>query len=82
MPGMATDADLAQLQTLSGDDAERLFLTLMIAHHRGGVEMAEAVLERTDERVVVSLATGIVNSQTSEIEYMQQLLDEIGRAHV
>jgi uncharacterized protein (DUF305 family) len=74
MPGLATEDQLAELRTLTGDAAERLFLTLMIAHHHGGVEMADAVLERTDERVVVSLANGIVASQTSEIEYMESLL--------
>ena len=36
--------------------------------------MDRATLDRTDERVVVDLATGIVASQSSEIEYMQGLL--------
>ena len=74
MPGMATLDQMDELRSLSGVDAEKLFLTLMIAHHLGGVEMAEAVLERSDERVVRSLATSIINSQTGEIEYMRTLL--------
>jgi uncharacterized protein (DUF305 family) len=77
MPGLATPEQLAELRSLTGTDAERLFLTLMIAHHRGGVEMAEAVLERTDERVVRSFATGVVSAQTGEIGYMQDLLDAL-----
>jgi uncharacterized protein (DUF305 family) len=77
MPGMATREQLAELRSLTGTDAERLFLTLMIAHHRGGVEMAEAVLERTDERVVRDFATGVVTAQSGEIDYMQDLLDAL-----
>ena len=74
MPGLATDAQIAELRSLTGPDAEKLFLELMIAHHQGAVEMAEAVLDRTDVRVVTQLATTIVTSQSSEIEYMTALL--------
>jgi uncharacterized protein (DUF305 family) len=77
MPGMATAAQLDELRGLTGTDAERLFLTLMIAHHKGGVEMAKALLERSDERVVVALANGVVASQTGEIDYMNDLLDAL-----
>ncbi|MCU1423797.1 MAG: hypothetical protein JWM51_88 [Microbacteriaceae bacterium] len=76
MPGMATDAQLDELKSLTGLDAERYYLTLMIAHHKGGVEMAEAVLARSTERVVVSLATGVVTAQSSEIELMESMLAE------
>jgi uncharacterized protein (DUF305 family) len=75
MPGMATMEQLNTLRTLTGVEAEKYFLELMIAHHLGGVEMAEALLARSDERVVVQLATGIVTSQTAEISLMQTLLD-------
>ena len=74
MPGLATAAQIAELKTLTGVDAEKYFLQLMIAHHEGAIAMAKAALDRTEERVVVDLATGIVSSQTSEIEYMQGLL--------
>lgn len=74
MPGMVTDAQLAELRAASGDDAVRLFLELMIEHHRGGVEMAEAVLARSDVPQVVNLATGIVRAQLSEIQALETLL--------
>ena len=74
MPGLATADQIAELKSLSGSDADELFLTLMIAHHQGAVEMAEAVLDRTDVRVVRQLATTIITSQTAEIEYMPALL--------
>lgn len=74
MPGLATSEQLAELASLSGVDAERYFLELMIAHHKGGVEMAEAVLARTETRVVVDLASSIVKAQQSEIELMEGML--------
>jgi uncharacterized protein (DUF305 family) len=74
MPGMATTEELRQLQTLNGTEAERLFLELMIDHHRGGVDMANAVLERSDSRVVEALANSVVFAQESEIDYMTELL--------
>lgn len=77
MPGMATPEQLAELREATGVEAERLFLELMIAHHRGGVEMAEAVLARSDVRSIVSLAGGIERAQLAEIGVMQQLLDDL-----
>ena len=77
MPGMATADQLAALKAATGDEAVRQYLTLMIAHHLGGVEMADAVLVRTEERVVRSLAASIVKAQSSEIGYMQDLLDAL-----
>jgi uncharacterized protein (DUF305 family) len=76
MPGMATYAQLDTLSNLSGVEAERYFLELMIAHHHGGVEMAEAILDRSDTRVVRDLATSIVKAQESEISLMEEMLAE------
>ena len=46
MPGMATPAQLAELKAATGVEAERIFLRLMIAHHTGGVAMAQAAVAR------------------------------------
>jgi uncharacterized protein (DUF305 family) len=74
MPGLATPGQIAALSAASGVEAERLFLTLMIAHHRGAVEMADAVLDRSDHSVVRAFAKSVVASQTSEIELMRTML--------
>lgn len=74
MPGLATREQIAELTALSGDESAKYFLELMIEHHRGAIVMAEAVLERTHEALVVGLATNIVASQSAEIEYMRSLL--------
>ena len=78
MPGYASAADLDRLAAATGTDAERIFLQLMIAHHQGGVEMADAVIARTTNPMVLALARSIVFAQTGEIAYMQQLLDARG----
>jgi len=74
MPGLATAAQMDELRAADGVEAERLFLTLMIAHHRGGIEMAEAILARSDDRQVVDFARGMIATQQSDIDAMQQML--------
>ena len=74
MPGLATPDQLDELRSADGVEAERLFLQLMIAHHEGGVAMAEAAVAqaRTDE--VRTLAAAIVAAQSSEIELLERML--------
>ena len=74
MPGMATASQITALTAARGADAERLFLELMIAHHEGGIEMAEALVERSDDAVVTAFARGILASQSSEIDAMTAML--------
>jgi uncharacterized protein (DUF305 family) len=78
MPGMATEEDLEALSALEGVDADILFLNLMIPHHQAGVDMAEAVLQRTDRPEVVTLAQAIVTAQQNEITLMRDLLEQKG----
>lgn len=78
MPGLATAEQMDALEAASGAEADELFLELMIAHHIGGVEMAEALLERSENEVVTALATGIIAVQQSEVDYMNELLVTIG----
>ena len=74
MPGLATSEQIASLTAASGAQAEREFLTLMIAHHQGAVDMAEAVLARSDNSTVRAFATAVVLSQESEIDLMTGML--------
>ena len=76
MPGYATPEQVAELHSLTGVEAERRFLELMIMHHEGGVDMAEAVLDRSSYGVVVALARSIVDSQKAEIDLMTEMLAE------
>ncbi|MFM2353922.1 MAG: hypothetical protein RLZZ608_1328 [Actinomycetota bacterium] len=74
MPGVATFEEMQELENATGVEAERIFLELMIAHHQGGVEMAEAVLARSAQPQVTTLANGMVMLQSKELDYMAELL--------
>ena len=76
MPGMATPAQMAELAEESGVEAERLFLSLMIVHHQGALEMAEAVLERSNHPGVLTFADAVLLSQAGEIDLMTRMLAE------
>ncbi|MGB3305114.1 MAG: DUF305 domain-containing protein, partial [Thermomicrobiales bacterium] len=79
MPGMATDEQLQQLQTLPVDEAEVLFLQLMIRHHQGGVEMAQAILARSDNALTTDMANRMIRVQSSEIDTMNTFLVDRGQ---
>lgn len=75
MPGMASDEDLGRLAQAGGVDAEVLYLRLMVAHHEGGVAMAQAALDLVGDQDVRRLAQAIVSSQTAELAVLNDMLD-------
>lgn len=74
MPGLATPAQIATLTAETGVQAERTFLTLMIAHHRGAIEMADAALQRAHNPAILTFARGVIASQRPEITAMTRML--------
>jgi len=74
MPGLATPEQIAALEAASGIEAERIFLTLMIAHHQGAVEMADAALDRASNTSVLAFSTSVKRSQAAEIDLMTGML--------
>ncbi len=80
MPGMATPKEIGRLYDAPPEEADAMFLRLMIPHHRAAVPMAEAALERTDRPEVRQLAEAIVGSQRTEIRVMQDMLRSMGAA--
>lgn len=69
--------EVASLRTLNIKAADIRFLNLMIAHHRGGVHMAQAALELDVTEPVRRLARAIVKSQSAEIDAMADMLREL-----
>lgn len=82
MPGMATAEQMAALRAADGEAADVLFLQLMIPHHQGGVEMAQYAFDHAQEEPVRLLARGMVEAQSLEIGYMNELLAAKGQAPV
>lgn len=75
--GMATKEQIDALTAARGTAADRQFLTLMIAHHKGGVEMAQVYLERGQNPMVRTFAQKIVMTQEAEISALTQLLEQL-----
>jgi uncharacterized protein (DUF305 family) len=74
MSGMLSAEELSRLSTLRGVDFDRAWLTGMIAHHEGAVEMAEAVLKDGVNTAVRELADAIIKGQEAEIAEMRNLI--------
>ncbi|WP_229071316.1 DUF305 domain-containing protein [Actinoplanes sp. DH11] len=77
MPGMATPDQMATLREATGKDLDVQFLTLMRAHHVGGVHMAQEALKLSDNTDVTWLAQSMVAAQQGEIQLIDSLLKRI-----
>ncbi len=80
MQGMASKSDLDVLSKSKGTDFDRLFLTLMIAHHRGAIHMVEHLHNMPGtafDPVLYTFTTDVVNDQETEIERMAVMLDNL-----
>ena len=74
MGGMLTDAELAELASLKDAAFDQKFLTAMIAHHEGALDMVSMIKDSTIPEVK-KLYNNIVESQGAEIEAMKALLE-------
>lgn len=72
--GMMSQADMTKLSQATGAEFDRMWLTMMVAHHEGAVTMAQDVLTTTKDAEVQTLAQSIVAGQTKEIATMKALL--------
>ncbi|CAN5769864.1 DUF305 domain-containing protein [soil metagenome] len=80
MPGMLTDAELAQLAEARGDAFDRLFLAFMIRHHEGALVMVDALFASpgaAQDDFVYMFASDVYADQTTEIHHMTQMLSRI-----
>jgi uncharacterized protein (DUF305 family) len=75
MPGLATDAELDELGTTSGAEADDLFVDLMVRHHEGGIDMATFAAANASDAEVLAMANAIIDSQGDEITEIQRLVD-------
>ena len=74
MPGMMSSDDMAALEESSGDDFDQMFLTMMIEHHEGAIEMAKTEVEEGKHKDAITLARKIQKDQAAEIRTMEALL--------
>ncbi len=79
MPGMLTEEQLKQLDGARNDEFDRLFLTFMIQHHRGAVEMVRTLFSSTgagQDETIFKFASDVEVDQSTEIRRMLQMLIE------
>ena len=74
MPGMMSDDQMAALEAAIGDEFAQEFLTMMIAHHEGAIEMAKTEVKDGKYAEAVALAKKIQKDQAAEIALMKSLL--------
>lgn len=75
--GMMSEDEMAELEAAEGAEFDEMFLTMMIEHHEGAVEMAETEIDEGQSSDAITLAEEIVESQEAEIEEMNGLLESV-----
>ncbi|WP_329249739.1 DUF305 domain-containing protein [Streptomyces canus] len=74
MAGMMDSADMGKLKKASGKDFDSMFLTMMVEHHEGAVEMATTEKAKGQYKAATAMAGDIVTAQNAEISEMKKLL--------
>ena len=80
MPGMLSEAQMKQLDAARGKEFDRLFLTLMIQHHSGAVQMVHELFGTQgsgQNEVVFKFASDVNVDQTTEIARMEKMLEAL-----
>src|SRR4051794_10531690 len=76
--GMMTNEDMQMLAAASGTDFDRMFLTMMIRHHQGAIDMAKTEQAKGNDTRPKQLAATIIGAQQAEIDHMNSLLGAHG----
>jgi uncharacterized protein (DUF305 family) len=80
MPGMLSPAQMHALTNARGEAFDRLFLTGMIQHHQGALDMVADLMEHPDaaqDTLLSDFTSSVVADQSTEILRMQSLLSEL-----
>jgi uncharacterized protein (DUF305 family) len=77
MPGMLSDEEMAELDRARGPEFDRLFLTGMIKHHQGAIDMVDKLFKAygaAQDEVVFKFASDVYADQGTEINRMTEML--------
>lgn len=72
MSSMSMDDMTADLKNKTGDEFDKAFISSMIAHHEGAVEMAKLSAKNAKHEEVKSLSNNIITAQEKEIAEMKK----------
>jgi len=68
---MTMDEMAASLKGKTGDEFDKAFISEMIVHHQGAIDMAKLAKENAKHEEVKTLANAILAAQSQEIDKMQ-----------
>jgi uncharacterized protein (DUF305 family) len=77
MPGMMSDEEMAALDRAHGPEFDRLFLTGMIKHHQGAIDMVDTLFKSygaAQDETVYKFASDVYADQSIEIDKMHEML--------
>ena len=77
MDGLASQAELDSLAAATGDEASKIFATLMINHHKGGIVMANYAIEHASNKDVINIAKSMIKGQQAEVGELQAIVDSL-----
>ncbi|GGQ77159.1 lipoprotein [Couchioplanes caeruleus subsp. azureus] len=77
MPGMMSEKDMAKMRDAKGAAFDKQFLTMMIAHHEGAVEMSQQETAQGSNPEAKALAQKIITDQQAEIATMKKILERL-----
>lgn len=80
MPGMLTPRQMQTLSAARGQDFDRLFLSGMIQHHQGALDMVDELMagpNAAQDPMLSDFATSVVADQSAEILRMQSILSTL-----
>ena len=76
--GMASADEIAALKAATGQEADCLFLALMIRHHQGAIPMADALIDLGTDPRALQVAESISAGQAFEIDAMRAMQARLG----
>lgn len=71
MTSMSMDDMMKSLDGKSGDDFDKAFISSMIQHHEGAIDMAKEAQTNAKHDEIKSLANDIITAQEKEINQMK-----------
>lgn len=69
--GMSMNDMSGELNGRTGDDFDKNFLAMMIAHHQGAIDMAKLSEKNAKHQEIKDLSKDILSAQSKEIDQMQ-----------
>jgi uncharacterized protein (DUF305 family) len=66
---------MGSLMQLNGEELEKEYITGMIAHHKGAIDMAKQILATTQRPEIKKMAEVIISVQAEEVNTLQNTLE-------